>query len=78
LQTYGSKVKRVNSTWVYSADYNEKINNPLEFLHRTELTEGEQNARKIGYEDIKPVAERTSFLREFSNEHDAPMLIFGD
>ena len=75
---YGSKVKRVNSTWVYSVDYNEKINNPLEFLNRTELTEGEQNARKIGYEDFKPVKERTSFLREFSHEHDIPMLVFGE
>ena len=75
---YGSKVKRVNSTWVYSVDYNEKINNPLEFLNRTELTDGEQNARKIGYEDVKPVSERTSFLREFSHEHDIPMLIFGE
>ena len=75
---YGSKVKRVNSTWVYSVDYNEKINNPLEFLNRTELTDGEQHARKIGYEDVKPVSERTSFLREFSHEHDIPMLIFGE
>lgn len=75
---YGDKVKRVNSTFAYSVDYNEKIDNPLEFLNRTELTEGEKNASRIGYEDVKPVSERTGFLREFSIEHDVPMLIYGD
>ena len=75
---YGSKVKRVNSTFAYSVDPYEKIENPLEFLNRTELTEGEQNAHKIGYEEVKPVAERTGFLRNFSFEHDVPMLIYGE
>ncbi len=77
---YGSNIKRVNSTWTYSVDPNEKIENPLEFLNRTELTEGEKEAEQIGREKFKPVAERISFLREFAldPEHDVPMLILGD
>lgn len=77
---YGSNIKRVNSTWTYSVDPNEKIENPLEFINRTELTEGEKEAEQIGREKFKPVAERISFLREFAldPEHDVPMLILGD
>ena len=77
---YGSNPKRVNSTWVFSLDPEEKIGNPLEFLHRTDLTEGELNSTDIGGRAPRSVADRTQFLREFSlnKDHDVPMLIFGD
>ena len=77
---YGSKVKRVNSTWVYSFDPNEKIENPLKFINRTELTEGEEEASRIGKMPIRPVSERIDFLREYAldPEHDVPMLVLGD
>ena len=77
---YGSNPKRVNSTWVFSLDPEERIGNPIEFLHRTDLTEGEMNSARIGGENPRSVAERTQFLREFSlnKDHDVPMLIFGD
>ena len=77
---YGSNPKRVNSTWVFSLDPEEKIGNPLEFLHRTDLTEGELNSADIGGRAPRSVADRTQFLREFSlnKDHDVPMFIFGD
>ena len=65
---------------MFSLDPEERIGNPIEFLHRTDLTEGEMNSARIGGENPRSVAERTQFLREFSlnKDHDVPMLIFGD
>ena len=75
---YASNPEAPMFTWAYSADANEKIKNPLEFLHRNELTQVEKNIKQIGEVELTPVAERTEFLRQYSLERDIPMFIFGD
>ena len=75
---YASNPEAPMFTWAYSADANEKIKNPLEFLHRNELTQVEENIKQIGEVELTPVAERTEFLRQYSLERDIPMFIFGD
>ena len=76
---YGSNPKKVMFTWTYSFDSNEKISNPLEFLNRKEITEGEKiGAQKANATDLTSVAERTEFLRQYSLERNLPMFIFGD
>lgn len=65
-------------TWAYSADANETISNPLEFLHRNELTQAESKIENVGEIGLTPVADRTAFLRQYSLERNIPMFIFGD
>ena len=67
-------------TWVYSAVPEEKIGeNPLPFLNREKLSESERQMGRIGSGDIlRPVADRTRFLRQYSLERDKVMFVFGD
>ena len=65
--------------WVYASDKNEKIGaNPLEFLHRNNRTDKENKIGRIGHTAIRPVEERTQFLREYCLNRNKVMIVFGD
>lgn len=65
--------------WVYASDKNEKIGpNPLEFLHRNNKTDKENKIGRIGHTAIRPVEERTQFLREYCLNRNKVMFVFGD
>ncbi len=67
-EMYISNPKSPMAVFAYAENYNEKISNPIEFLHRKE---------KCAYE-TKPVNERTEFLRQYALEKNLPFIIFGD
>ena len=75
---YASNPEPPMFTWAYSADSNEIISNPLEFLHRSELTETEAKLGRVGEIELTSVEERTRFLREYSLEKHIPFIIFGN
>lgn len=75
---YASNPETPMFTWAYSADTNEMINNPLDFLNRSELTEAEARIGHVGEIELTSVAERTRFLRQYSLEKHIPFIIFGD
>lgn len=65
--------------WVYASDKKEKIGpNPLEFLHRNNKTDKENKIGRIGHTAIRPVEERTQFLREYCLNRNKVMFVFGD
>ncbi len=67
-EMYISNPKPPMAVFAYAENYHEKINNPLEFLNRTEIQEHE----------LKAVRERTEFLREYAIEKNIPFIVFGD
>ncbi len=67
-EMYISNPKPPMAVFAYAENYHEKINNPLDFLNRTQ---------KQKYES-KSVNERTEFLREYALEKNIPFVIFGD
>ena len=67
-EMYISNPKPPMGVFAYAEDYNEKINNPIEFLNRTET----------GLHESRPVKERTEFLRAYALEHNVPFIVFGD
>ena len=65
--------------FTYSIDPNEVIGNPIEFLNRKTLTEGELLCeKKYPDGDLKSVYERTLFLRRHALERNNVMIVFGD
>ena len=75
---YASNPEPPMFTWAYSADVNETINNPLDFLHRNEMTEAERKIGQVGEIKLTSVEERTEFLRQYSLENNIPFIVFGD
>ena len=67
-EMYISNPKPPMAVFAYAENYHEKINNPLDFLNRTQ---------KQKYES-KSVNERTEFLREYALEHHVPFIVFGN
>ena len=75
---YASNPEPPMFTWAYSADVNETINNPLDFLHRNEMTEAERKIGQVGEIMLTSVEERTEFLRQYSLENNISFIVFGD
>ena len=67
-EMYISNPKPPMGVFAYAEDYNEKIDNPVEFLNRAET----------GVHESRPVKERTEFLRAYALEHNVPFIVFGD
>ena len=60
-----------------TVDNEEKITNPIDFLNRNIITEGEEE-NMISEADKRTVKERTAFLREYALKKDLPFVILGD
>ncbi len=72
-EMYISNPKTPMAVFAYEMDENvADTGNPIEFLHRTEQTEYEKNAK------AKSVQERTEFLRQYALEKHLPFVIFGN
>ena len=72
---YVSNPKPPMAVFAYSIDYNEKIDNPLEFLKRDEIKGYEQG---FGTQGELSVKNRTEFLREYALDRNLPFIVFGD
>ena len=71
-EMYISNPKPPMAVFAYEMDENDDtIDNPIEFLHRTEQTEYEKSKK------AKPVEERTEFLRQYALERNIPFIVFG-
>ncbi len=67
-EVYISNPKPPMAVFAYAQDWEEKISNPIEFLNRNELKDGEK----------KSVNQRTEFLRQYALEQNIPFVIFGN
>ena len=74
-EMYVSNPKPPMAVFAYSIDYNEKIDNPLEFLKRDEIKGHEQG---FGTQGELSVKNRTEFLREYALDRNLPFFVFGD
>ena len=75
-EMYISNPNEVMGVFAYNINYNENIENPVDFLNRTTIGKYERGAGANG-KDIS-VKERTEFLRQYALERDLPFIIFGD
>ena len=60
--------------FAYNTDVNLKIDNPLDFLHKKDVSSSEKNK----YGKNLSVSDRTSYLRKFALNHDLPFVILGE
>ena len=74
-EMYISNPKPPMAVFAYNLDYNENIENPVDFLNRTSVGEHEKGYNGVG--DIN-VVDRTSFLRKYALEHNLPFIVFGN
>lgn len=77
-EMYVTNPKPPMAVFAYALDEREKINNPVEFLNRTTLSDFEQKIQTNWGAKPKSISERTEFLKKYALEHNIPFVVFGD
>ncbi len=77
-EMYISNPKPPMAVFAYSLDEKVPVDNPLDFLQRTEMTFQEKELLSEWEAPFQGVKERTQFLRQYALERDIPFVVFGD